>query len=585
MKTAPTNWATYRSNPSYGMEYRLLINNQVYTEDNIEDGSLEISQAILPDELSVGNVCSSSLKCTLLPIGTIPRAATVIAQSRIVLPGTGVSDWLTEGTFYIDNRKQASDGWLTITAYDEVLRKMGARFTPEGYQDDWPQSMQSVLNQIATRLQVTIDPRTSIPSSYQVEYPNELSIREILSNIAAACGGNCIMTSENKLYICPLQLSNTPVYTIDDPEDFSLLGEPVTITKVSCVYNDSGDYYSAGTDGFEFVVNCLWATQQMTNALLNQLNGFTYIPYSIDYKLDPLIEVGDTIQYGDKMLYVGSIYRKASEEDYTTIKAPTKTNEDHELPYEGVLMRALNRKVTLGTKYYGVSINRDQGLKVDKVDGNGNVDASVVLNSDELSFYQGSNKVLYFDPVNKKYVFVGDITLTEGSISWSELDDATKARINGAVETADEASSDASTALDTVGQWVYPNTTYIDGSQIMTGTVRAQNLYGGTCYLYYSTYSQGRYTDYVRGGFTLSPTSTGIGVNLYSNSGLQLTAGTNSNVYISAGAGASVSVEDGIGLSGNFVAFPRGNCWGTASPLNNSSVPAANGGVYFQIVS
>lgn len=425
MRTAPENWSSYRSNKLHETEYRLLIGDAVYSEDYIDQDSFEFSRAVLPDDLSLGNVCASSFKATIFPQGTIERAATIKVQSRTVL-GSNVTSWLDEGTFFIDNRKEAADGWLTITAYDEVIRKMNAPFVVDGEQDEWPQRMVDVMSDIATMLSVSLDPRNSIPSTYMVEYPNELTIREIIANIAAACGGNAVMTPDNKLYICPLQINSTPVYTVEDPEDITFLGSELTITRVTCIYNENGDYYTAGVDGYELIVDCLWATQQITNDLLSKLNGLTYVPFSLSQNIDPLIELGDTLkyvgEYSDKYLYVGTIYRRASNEDYTVITAPTQEAEDHELPYEGALMRQLGKKATLGTKYYGVSITRTKGLTVERVNGEGNVDASVVLNANELSFYKGTTRVLYFDPGEQKYKFVGDIILADGVITWENLD-------------------------------------------------------------------------------------------------------------------------------------------------------------------
>lgn len=421
MRTAPANWSSYRSNTLHETEYRLLIGDAVYSEDYIDQDSFEFSRAVLPDDLSLGNVCASSFKATIFPQGTIERAATIKVQSRTVL-GSNVTNWLDEGTFFIDNRKEAADGWLTITAYDEVIRKMNAPFVVDGEQDEWPQRMVDVMSSIATMLSVSLDPRNSIPSTYMVEYPNELTIREVIANIAAACGGNAVMTPDNQLYICPLQINSTPVYTVEDPEDITFLGSELTITRVTCIYNENGDYYTAGVDGYELIVDCLWATQQITNDLLSKLNGLTYVPFSLSQNIDPLIELGDTLKYKNKYLYVGTIYRRASNEDYTVITAPTQEAEDHELPYEGALMRQLGKKATLGTKYYGVSITRAKGLTVERVDGEGNVDASVILNANELSFYKGTTRVLYFDPEAQKYKFVGDIILADGVITWENLD-------------------------------------------------------------------------------------------------------------------------------------------------------------------
>ena len=81
-----------------------------------------------------------------------------------------------------------------------------------------------------------------------------------------------------------------------------------------------------------------------------------------------------------------------------------------------------------------------------------------------------------------------------GAITWSDLASDAQGEINGAYNAASSAQNTASnayslassaqatanTANNTVNRWVYPGTTYIDGTQLMTGTVTASTLRGGT---------------------------------------------------------------------------------------------------------
>lgn len=93
-----------------------------------------------------------------------------------------------------------------------------------------------------------------------------------------------------------------------------------------------------------------------------------------------------------------------------------------------------------------------------------------------------------------------------GAITFGDLDSSAQGKINTAQSTANDANTAASNAQSTadsakskadsaytkaydldniVSDWgyVYQGTTYIDGNKIMTGTVTATNLEGGTVYL------------------------------------------------------------------------------------------------------
>lgn len=390
-------------------------------------------------------------------------------------------------------------------------------------------------------------------------------------------------------------------------------------TKVRIIFDERADPVEVGTDdGRVLEIKNPWAesiAEQMAQDILTRIQGYEYQPFDARGAFLP-----DNTELGDAVV-VDGVYGAIVSQDITfdglgNSDASAPNGEDNENEFGDYVPSAdnsvdgkLERLRTSFIVEYGhirseiSSVESELSSAIDQrldeitlsvssangsttftlKDGEATLDTKTLNLTVDHANISGLLTASQID-VSTLHVGSGGISVDNGAISWAKLDDSTKTTINGAVDDASDALDAATSAENTVNNWVYPNTTYIDGSQIMTGTVRAQNLYGGTCYLYYSTYSQGRYTDYIRGGFTLSSTSTGIGVDLFSNSGLRLTAGTNSNVYISAGAGASVSVENGIGLSGDYVAFTR-NCYGTASPLNNSAVPAVNGGVYFQIVS
>lgn len=68
-----------------------------------------------------------------------------------------------------------------------------------------------------------------------------------------------------------------------------------------------------------------------------------------------------------------------------------------------------------------------------------------------------------------------------GTISWGDLDTGTQEIINSATTLAGNAAIAASAASNKVNAWAYEYNghTYIDGRQLMTGTVKASQLLGG----------------------------------------------------------------------------------------------------------
>lgn len=420
MRTPPEHWSEYRENPLYETEYRLIIAGIIYDGDTIDSENLSIQRLLFKDKLSLGNVTVATLICSILPQGTIPKMAQITVESRTVLKAQQTS-WVAEGTFFIDTREELYDGWLSIVAYDDALKMEQPFLDQELEEGEWPMPMVDAVAEVATRIGVQLDTRNSIPSSYMMEYPNELTMREVMSNIAAACGGNFHITPNRTLYLCPVKLSSTPDLTIDaeEPTAFSITGDISTISKVVCIYSEDGSYYEAGDDtGFELSINCDWATQEITNNLLAQLGGVVYVPFSMSGKINPMLELGDTISYNGNLLYVASMYKELAEGDYATLSADGEKSVNHEYPYLGTVQRSLNKKVTLGGDYFGVSISRKKGLQIQKTDGE-TVSGEALFNSDILAMRALIDGVMkdciYFDTASGKYKISGDV-LIEGAV-------------------------------------------------------------------------------------------------------------------------------------------------------------------------
>lgn len=186
-------------------EFRAIIAGVTYGQDKIVSAS---SKATLMDKAAtIGNCAAKELNLVLRNPGEIPRMAQIQMQFRLN-SGAQQSEWLPKGTFFIDTRDEGN-GVLTIDAFDPML-KCDQSFTTSGEQGSWPRTDITVVNQICSRIGVTLDARTAaiLTAGYTIQYPGfgegAYTMRELLGFIGSMYAGNWIITDENKLRLLVL---------------------------------------------------------------------------------------------------------------------------------------------------------------------------------------------------------------------------------------------------------------------------------------------------------------------------------------------------------------------------------------------
>jgi hypothetical protein len=139
----------------------------------------------------------------LMPAETLPRMAMLKPFVRIRY-GDDISEWIQKGVYFIDTRSTDSQtGVLTINGYDAML-KTEQLYCGSGDVGQWPRTMAAVVNDICSKIGVTLDSRTTISSVYECQLDTTLSMRKYLSYIAVAHGGNWIMTDAGELRLIGL---------------------------------------------------------------------------------------------------------------------------------------------------------------------------------------------------------------------------------------------------------------------------------------------------------------------------------------------------------------------------------------------
>lgn len=184
-------------------QYQISVGGVMYGMGDIFSASI---RQPLFDKFGVGNTCSQELTVTFMPGVTPPNMAEVIPYYAD--PDNGVTEFQQLGVFWVDVREVDDNNKTTITAYDAML-KMEQPFNTPGDIGQWPRTMDVVAGQIVEAIGIALDDRTVI-SPYTMQYPNDYTMRDVMGFIAAANGGNWIITAQNQALLVPLFSSMPP---------------------------------------------------------------------------------------------------------------------------------------------------------------------------------------------------------------------------------------------------------------------------------------------------------------------------------------------------------------------------------------
>ena len=488
MQTAPTNWDALFS-AAHRTEYRFLINGVEYLADDIK-GTPTITKK-LSDNFIIGQFSSASLTFEIYPKSNIPKAAPVVAYCRLTSKdGSTVTSWLEQGHFWIQKRS-SRDGIMSLICRDAAMMA-GDSYTDKTAFTEWPQPMTAVVSEIASIMGVPIDPRTVIKTGadFMVDYPNEdLLMSEILCMIGAAHGGNWIMTETGKLRLVPMLVTDqSSSFTLGGKyQRFTPLAIPSVVSRVT-LSDDAGNQYTIGDDsGEEMTAECDYATPgvlasivqdnsaavengrlklnsgtitkglldmvlanaSIANGSLTTVSRVSYQPYALDGAfIDPRMELGDffTVTYKGQtytVLYASANVRlNVSYAADFSLQNKDTTNDEY--PYKTARDLRASRYVSTTKTYHGNRINRAEGF-VSEYTVDGSPVARLIANSNVFSMQQKVNGAwedrIYFDPVDKKYKIVGDVTV-EGTLTADALSTPGGVNITGANITTGTISAD-----------------------------------------------------------------------------------------------------------------------------------------------
>lgn len=453
-------YTDYLRRPDREFIVKATVGNEEYDDTKIVDFSIENSLS-LSGGFEIGTAILSKLTIKLRTNEIIPANARIVPylslsmagmswmQARypwsdmaISWTGTG-TDWLPLGEFFVDSRERINDVWV-FKCYDKMVFADVAYISSLTY----PTTQQAVFDEICNRLGWTYDSSVQINPTYQIQAgPAGYSMRQVLAYIAAANSASLYVDKAGTIKFKRFTATEEPVFEMTTADYVTVKQtNPVkTYRRVVVTYNTEDDLqYEAGSgsESETLYLENPFMTQSQVNDLQAALNGFSYLPLTMDARGFPQLEQGDIIAFEQqegtswdetvstwqnthipwdgivryKSIILHQVFRFAGGLGMS-IEAPSVSDQQSEFVVEGSLsqqLKKLNKNaIKEGKSYYGATITRTEGLIIEREDHK----SKVILNSDKLSFQADGQDKIYFDPWAGRYKFNGTLEATDGIFS------------------------------------------------------------------------------------------------------------------------------------------------------------------------
>lgn len=266
------------------------------------------------------------------------------------------------------------------------------------------------------------------------------------------------------------------------------------VSRVTLLLDDNNEITAGDDTGYEIVASCPHATQEMANAILARMKGYTYQAFSAsDATIDPAFELGDGVTADGIYGMIGSVEDDGS--GFPSLSAAGEADLEEEYPSEGPLTQQINRNIKsvrseitktseeirllvtdeINNLSSSFSVQLDSiTARVDGLDGNftelkTTVDGVTITDSSGTTLIKGNaiyTPTLYVDAANITGMLQANQINLTGSITFGDLDSEVENQINEAYNLAlDNQLPD------------YIKSTYIDSTRI-----ESPEIYGGEIY-------------------------------------------------------------------------------------------------------
>ena len=522
MRQRSETWAHLAARGRFTQEVKAKIGNAEYSAISAPI----IDRSLMPSAMSVGNCISASMKVTIRTDAEIAAAAAVQIHVRLT-DGTTYSEWKNFGEFFISKR-ETDRGLISLECFDAMMKATQRYVDPTSSTDDrigWPKSQKACVDEIAKRIGVTVDSRTVIKTgdAYQIDYPTNYTMMDVLGFIGACHGGNWIITPDKTLRLIPLTSPPPETFDVIDyyynkvytDDDHKLIwkkyqpveavntaggdtinvpvvtgkittGKAMTISRVTIARDENLGYTKGDDTGAELrIENNPCACQAICDDLYAVLNGTIYAPFSATSACyDPCTELGDWVLIGDQIRSV--IYKQTftlGTSFRADLEAPYKEETDDEYPYLTEIEKLQLQDERL--KKYSEATKTYLETKIEQTNEQITLEVAKLKEADEITTEAISQIVLTVDGISLSAVSKDGGSYLHLNNGENSSDVAlTMSVSNGETEsTITLKAGDVSIASEKIKftgfvtfEGLSGGTTTIDGACIKTGTIDAARI-------------------------------------------------------------------------------------------------------------
>ena len=274
-------------------ESRITIGNRIITNEEVV--SINLQQSIQQEAtFTIGNTISSSLNLTYLH-NDIEVSDREIINLEIGLLVNSDYEYIPLGVYNID-LCNSNDTTTIITAYDNMVK-----FDISYKENNSQPTVHSVINRLSELTGIEFAGTLSNYNNYNLVSLSGYSCREVLGFVAGVLGCNAIIDREGKFKF--INISKTSSLTITN-ENYSNYFRQSKLYKISKIVNtlDESTIEIGSTNDDTVCLNMTnpFVNEERLQDIYNKMNGFSFLPYELNWNGDLSLDLGDSIEIVDK---------------------------------------------------------------------------------------------------------------------------------------------------------------------------------------------------------------------------------------------------------------------------------------------
>lgn len=278
-------------------EVRMTLNgNQVLTGLNIESFSLT-EHLNGTNGISMGEVCSAQMNVSLFQTDNkyAFEGGYFTAEVGLHLED-GTVEYCPLGTFFVSevNTKTGYEK-VNITAYDGAY-KLEKAYSPNIAEEDFPASIQSVAEDIASQCGVLIASDTVFPdyiipwASFEEKY----TCKQMIGFIAGMMGTNACFNRDGKL--CFRFYTNAGLHIdLEHQWQGQMNLEKQNPISISAILTGTEEKPISAGSGTAISFSNPFITQEIADAIVVDLNNVSFSPLTVKWRGNPALEIGDIV--------------------------------------------------------------------------------------------------------------------------------------------------------------------------------------------------------------------------------------------------------------------------------------------------